>query len=484
MIFHRIVLIHLIILLGVSPGFSQANFEWPQTPAGAVFEDFVTAYNSGEASKIEAFVQRNYARVDTGYVTEKTEYWMDIYHRFGPVSAHSFSINKPLDLEVWVQGTTTRIWFAPEFVLAKDSNKVRAVGMLLGSQPPEALRPAQSDVEFISRVEHYLESNVHDNFFQGTVLVKKNGKVVINRGFGFKNVENQEKNKADTRMRTASVSKVVTAIAALQLVQQGQLNIHQPVSSYLPDLPKHIADKITIYQILTHTSGYELDGIDGFRDALEKTHSMSEVYALQLKYLPKWEGYDDFEEAERFDYSNDSYDLLAIIIEKVSGLSYPDFLKTRIFDVIGMPDTSFSNENISTPYRYDIGQNAVIDQERHYPYSWGQVSGAAALNTTVADLNQLFDSLKNTQDLIDLPHKSLLVAPLVSRGGQDYQSLGLVVSYEQALNLGHSGESLGHAAQMRYFPDSDYLLVVLSNNRSGAPNLYNFFKNNLPVTTR
>jgi CubicO group peptidase (beta-lactamase class C family) len=164
-------------------------------------------------------------------------------------------------------------------------------------------------------------------------------------------------------------------------------------------------------------------------------------------------------------------------------MSYPEYLKKNIFDVAKMPSTSFSNEGVSIPYRFDIKHGGLMNYNRsHYPYSIGRISGAGGLKSTVRDLRNLFNTLKNTEDFLDIPHKNLLFAPLVRKGGSEYTSLGLTISYDQTLNYGHNGTGVGNSAELRYFPKSDLLLIVLCNNRSGAQNLYSFFKNNLPIS--
>ncbi|NQZ07269.1 MAG: beta-lactamase family protein, partial [Algicola sp.] len=310
-----------------------ASFEWPKTPAAKVFEAFVIAYNTGSAAKIETFVKAHYGKSGAEYVAQKTEYWLDIFYRFGPVRAHSLSINQPLDLEVWVQGTTSKAWFAPEFLLNKTTHKIRATGMMTGEQPQGTATPAPSDKAFLANLIDYLSANENSGLFHGAVLVQHHNQTVLSQAYGFKNIAQKQKNSVTTKMRLASVAKPITAVAAIQLVQKGLLDLHTPVSKYLPELPKQIGDNITIFQLLSHTSGYELDGIDGFREALQKTHSMAEVYATQLKFLPQWQHYQAFEVSNKFDYANDSYDLVAIIIEKISGLRFETYIKQHIFDV-------------------------------------------------------------------------------------------------------------------------------------------------------
>ena len=300
-----------------------------------------------------------------------------------------------------------------------------------------------------------------------------------------------------------SISKPITAIACLQLVQQGLLDLNVPISLYLPELPKHISDQLKLAKLLSHTSGYELDGIDGFREELQKTRSMQEVYETQLKYLPEWEYFTTFNPSNKYDYSNDSVDLVAIIIEKISGLKYENYIKKYIFDVSGMTDTSFERDNAALSYRYDLITGGLKDYSSYYPYQIGKISGAAGLFGTTRDLQLFFNTLLRTNKLLDLSLKGLLFSPrariseatnvesssvFLEPKNKDeskiYNSyaLGLFVSYDSAFNIGHSGSSgTGTSTELRYFPKSDYLLIVLCNNFNGGKNAYNYFKNILPI---
>lgn len=473
---HIFTAVTLFLLVYGSAAIAQSVFEWPDSPGGAVYQDFLNAYNQGNPQKIRAFVKEHYDKMDAREIEETTEYWMDIFSRFGKAKPHSLSINKPYDLEVWLQGNISKTWFAPEFVLNKNTSKIKAVGMLLGSQPSNQESPAPSIKKFTERIENYLQLNEKAQLFQGSVLMIHKGKVIHNKGYGYRDLSKGKKNTVRTRFDIASITKPITAIAILQLVQKGLLSLNMPIEKYLPELPKHISKKITISQLLTHTSGYKLKKIKGFREEIAMTSSLSEVYQTHLKYLEKWKG---FSSKNKWSYSNQGYDLLAIIVEKISGLSFSDYLEQNIFIPAEITNTSFSPTNTSIPYRYDLKSNGLKDQ-REYPPFFGKVSGAAQLKSTTHDLAKLFNFIKSKDLLLDQVHKSLLISPLIRRSRSEYQTLGLKVSYETVLNWGHGGVYVGNTSELRYFPDSDLLLIVLSNNRSGAPNLYNFVKNNLP----
>ncbi len=472
----------LTILVGLSVihiSFAQSSFKWPESPSGYIFKDFLKAYNTGAPSEIESFIIKNYDNLSDAKLNELIEYWMDIFYRFGKARPHSLSINKPYDLEIWLQGTVSKAWFAPEFILNKETKKIKAAGLLLGDQPESTTDFASSNKEFYLRLNKYLTENEQQGLFQGAVLVLQNGKIIINKGYGLKNIEKNLYNDPTTRFDIASLTKLITAIAILQLAQKGLLDLYTSIDKYLPELPKNIATNITIFQLLTHTSGYKLKDIDGFREDIAKTNSLSEVYQIHLKHLPKWDKFTSFKVSEKWNYSNQGYDLLGIIIENITQRSYEEYVKKNIFNIAKMTNTSFSNENMAQPYRYSL-KNKGLKNYSDYPPFFGRVSGAAQLKSTIGDLTNLFKLIKNTDIILDSPYKALLFAPLVKRYGFNYQSVGLKVNYEPVLNIGHGGVAVGNTSELHFFPDSDLFVVILCNNRSGAPNAFNFIKNNLP----
>lgn len=479
--------IKYIVLIAISFCFSFSSlaqkstnaFSWPETPASDLFQDFLQAYNTGEIDEVRKFVRNHYGYNDSKKVDTQVEYWMDYYFRFGTLIPYEISINKPDDIEVWLQGETSKFWMAPEFILDKNTNKVRATGMLMGFQPRGVETPSKNTEEFISRLDDYLKEMEKTNLFQGVVLVQEGENVLIQQAYGLKDRYANERNSLSTRMRISSVTKMITGAAILSLVKDKTLSLEEPISTYLPDLPRQISDSVTIHHLLTHLSGIELDGIPEFRQEEKKARSIKEVYDLQLKYLPKWEKYQIYTVPDRFDYSNEEYNLLAIIIEKATGSTFEEYLKKHIFDKASMSATSFSKENLAVPYRYDIKENGLVSYEEHY--GTDGPSGAGKLKSTATDLNNFWQTLLKTDHILDLPHKSLMFAPMEKRGGSSiFSGYGTVIDYEGVLSIGHNGTNIGNQAELRYFPKHDITLVALSNNRNGAHSVFAFVKNNLP----
>lgn len=479
----------------------KTTFEWPDTPASTVFQDFIQSYNTGEEDQIRMFVKTHYQASNLEKENDRVEYWMDMYHRFGPVKPYELSINKPYDLEVWLQGTITKSWFAPEFIINKKDNKIEGQAMLQGALPDGIKIGLNDEKSMLREFKKYLSENEEKGFYQGAVLIQKGEEVLLESGYGYQNVEKQLKNTIDTRFRISSIMKTITSVACLKLAQEGLLDLNVPVSKYLPELPEHIATKFSVADILGHTSGYELDGIEGFREAYAKTTSMEEVYKLQLEYLHKWEHYENFNPDYKYDYANDSYDLAAIIIEKISKMPFEDFLKRFLFDVSGMTSTSFEADVNTGCYRYDLAGGGVIDFSSHYPNGVGKISGAGSIVSTVKDLQLFFNTLLKTSKILDISHKGWLFSPrakisIASNVIRDknfvslidvekarvknYYGLGTFINYDSVFHIGHSGTNIGNSTEWRYFPEADILFISLSNNRNGGKNSYNYFKNLMP----
>jgi CubicO group peptidase (beta-lactamase class C family) len=197
-----------------------------------------------------------------------------------------------------------------------------------------------------------------DNYFtttlnpiNGNVLVAENGKAIYKKSFGFADKKNKIPNSESSRFNIASISKTFTAVAILQLKEKGKLNIDDAVKKYLPEFP--FAD-ITVRHLLSHTSGmpdYELfNDIGG-----ERIITNQDV----LPNLNKWKKPLPFKPGEKLEYSNVNFQLLALIIEKVSGRKFVDYMQANIFSKAKMSDTYILEDILHR--RQD--KNRVINHE-------------------------------------------------------------------------------------------------------------------------
>ena len=158
--------------------------------------------------------------------------------------------------------------------------------------------------------------------FNGSVLVAENGKVIYKKGFGMANMEWAIPNQPDTRFRIGSVTKQFTATLILQLVEEGKIKLDGKITDYLTDYRKDTGDKVTIHQLLNHTSGIP--------SYTSRPNFLAEVsrnpYSVADFVKTFASGDFEFEPGSKFSYNNSGYFLLGAIIEKVTGKTYETVL--------------------------------------------------------------------------------------------------------------------------------------------------------------
>ena len=174
-------------------------------------------------------------------------------------------------------------------------------------------------------MDQVIQSYVANHQFMGSALVARDTQVIYNKGFGSANLEWDVPNSPATKFRLGSVTKQFTAASILLLEERGKLSVNDPVKKYLPGAPA-AWDKITIFHLLTHTSG--IPSFTGFPDyaKLEPFATTSEQLVARFCDKPL-----DFEPGEKWQYSNSGYVLLSHLIEKITGDSYEKFVRENIF---------------------------------------------------------------------------------------------------------------------------------------------------------
>jgi CubicO group peptidase (beta-lactamase class C family) len=195
------------------------------------------------------------------------------------------------------------------------------------------------------RMDQVVQSYVSSKKFMGSVLVARGGTVLLDKGYGFANLEWNVPNSATTKFRLGSVTKQFTAASVLLLQERGKLKVDDPVKNYMPDAPP-AWDKVTIYNLLTHTSG--IPNFTSFPDyaSTEAVSTTPEKLVARFRDKPL-----EFQPGEKWSYSNSGYVLLGFLIEKISGESYEKFVQENIFDPLGMKDSGYDSNSAIIPRR-------------------------------------------------------------------------------------------------------------------------------------
>ena len=200
--------------------------------------------------------------------------------------------------------------------------------------------------------------------FNGTVLVAKDGRPVLSKGYGMANFEWSIPNTPDTKFRLGSITKQFTAMTLLLLEQQGKLKLTDPVCKYVDPCPE-TWKPITLHHVVTHTAG--IPNFTSFPDYASTMMLKSPPAESLKKFRDKPL---DFDPGTKFNYSNSGFVLLGYIIEKVAGEPYEDYLRKNILDPLGMKDTG-----------YDHGETVLPKRAAGY------VNGKTLANAAIIDLS-------------------------------------------------------------------------------------------------
>ena len=208
-------------------------------------------------------------------------------------------------------------------------------GDLAKDWPKASVRPNMSETEVVAELRRYLDALVQRDLFSGNVLLAKGSDTLFLESYGMADKEHYVPNTADTKFNLGSINKLFTTVALMQLRDEGKVDFTKTLSTYLPDYAPAIASRITIQQLLRHTSGMG----DIFGPAYDATPK-DKLRSLR-DYLPLFAGKPlEFEPGARTRYSNAGYILLGLVIEKLSGMSYDDYVRTKIFAPLSMNDTA------------------------------------------------------------------------------------------------------------------------------------------------
>ena len=309
-----------------------------------------------------------------------------------------------------------------------------------------------------ARLDQVAGSYTSGNAFMGAVLVVDGDRVLLDKGYGMADLEWGIANAPDVKFRLGSLTKQFTATLVLLLQEDGKLKIDDPVSKYLPDVPK-AWEKITLANLLGHTSG-----IPSFTDMKEfgvwrmSPHTTEEELAL-FRDKPL-----DFEPGAKFAYSNSNFEVLGAVIEKVSGKKYGDLLRERLFEPLGMKDSGLDTDELILPKRaqgYMPGKGGlVLARSESMTVPWA----AGSIYSTTGDL------LKWEHGLFGGKILSADSLKAMTTPGKGSYGLGVFVADMGGLKeVSHGGGIEGFNTNLIYVPERRIAVVVLSNVNGAAP---------------
>jgi D-alanyl-D-alanine carboxypeptidase len=313
----------------------------------------------------------------------------------------------------------------------------------------------------LAALETFLRKEAAADRFSGAVLVAKEGDVLFRHAYGLADREHGISNTRETRFRIGSMNKMFTAVAILQLVEAGRVDLDASLGEYLTDYPnQRVADEVTIHHLLTHTGGTgDIFGpdFDAHREELRTLDDYVELYGTWgFEFLP----------GNRWAYSNYGFILLGVVIEKVTGQSYYEYVDTHVYEPAGMTSTGSLREDQAVPdrsigYTKPPGTTEWVPNTDTLPYRGTSAGGGYS---TTGDLARFADALLGHQLLSSESTELLITAKLESGPGAGY-----AYGFEDRRDaggdgsVGHGGGAPGMNGDLRIYPKSGYAVVVLAN---------------------
>ncbi len=328
------------------------------------------------------------------------------------------------------------------------------------SQPKEnkeVFFSMDKDKKVTDELDTYMKALEKNKNFHGSILVAKEGKVLLDQSYGFADFKQNTMNKPQTKFAIGSVTKQFTAMAIMQLTEKGLIDVEDKVSKYIPDFPN--GDLITIHNLLTHTSGLKnyTNSSEFLKLNLDNKDPMEVINLIKDTPL-------EFKPGEKFEYNNTNYVLLGIILEKVTNTSYEDYLQKNIFEPLNMTNTGicYGKDNglhDATPYSGFLEVAPVDDR-----LVLTQAYSAGNIYSTVEDLYRWDRALKTEELVKKETIDKIFKGHIDTSQGVSYGYGWMISDTDWGKKLFHGGNTFGFTANITRYPDEDLAIIVLTNN--------------------
>lgn len=313
----------------------------------------------------------------------------------------------------------------------------------------------------ISRIDGLFEPFAQPNVPGASAMVIQNGKILYAKGFGLADLKERTRCSTKTNFRLASLTKGFTAMSILILAEGKQLSLDDPITKFFPEFPDY-GKEITVRQLLSHRSGlldYEDYIPEGTRIPLSDRNVL---------YILREQNRTYFAPGSQFRYSNTGYAFLALIVEVVSGCTFPEFLKKKVFEPLQMNHTIAYEAGISRihdrAYGYvKEGESFVFSDQS--PTS--SVLGDGGIYSSVEDMYK-WDQALYTDKLLNrkmLEEAFAVSSPVTDMPGSGYGFGWYIGEYRGTQNIWHYGSTCGFSTRIERFPQKNFTVVILTNRR-------------------
>ncbi len=277
----------------------------------------------------------------------------------------------------------------------------------------------QQNSELATQIDRIMQAHATVGEFNGSVLVSRREQIIYEKGFGSANLEWNVPNDVTTKFEIGSMTKQFTAVLVLQFVNEGKIRLDGHLSDYLPYYRKDTGTRVTISELLSHTSGIpNFTDLPGFLEG-----PSSRVHHAVREFVEGFCSGDlRFEPGTKFEYSNSGYFLLGAVLEQISGVSYEQLLQARIFNPLGMKDSGYTHFDNIIKHRAAGYEHSPSGLQNARYYDMSVPFAAGALYSTVEDLS-LWDQALYGERLLPAELRDLLFKPNLEHYGYGWAIL-------------------------------------------------------------
>lgn len=455
---------------------SQSSAVIPDTPLGKLAGSLITVINTGDKQEIKNFIAENMSanalREDPpeGLASDL----QSLYRQTGGLDVMEIIPSKePNAIRFKLRSKRGNHWARFVTRLDKDQPaKLDGWGLRRILDPETEKAEAWpegkvTEAEAVKEIERHAAGAASRDYFSGVVLVAKGDRVLIHKAYGDAEKNFCGPNKLDTKFNLGSMNKMFTSVAIAQLVQAGKLSYDETLAKVLPDYQnKQTAEKITIHHLLTHTSGLG----DFFKPEFFKNR---EKYVALKAYLPIFANDPlQFEPGKSWAYSNAAFIVLGVIVEKVSGEDYFDYVREHIYKPAGMTNSdSFMRNDIVANLSYGYTRFSGNDPLEIKPrkINWMELplrgSSAGGGYSTAPDLLKFAQALRSYKLVNKELTEKITSAKVDTRFSPDIKyGYGVIEEKMSGRSVrGHGGGAPGINSDLKIFWDGSYTVVVMGN---------------------
>ena len=464
----KCVLLLSMLLLG---GHAWSDVPLPPTPAGTIFGEWLAVFNAADARQVQAFNERHPRHLNS------VENMVKASQRSGGMAVLRIEQSEPLRIVVLLQEKQTERALRAEFTASgAESPEFQRLDIKPTDLPPDLAPPRMSQAESLQAVIARADQLAKQDRVSGAILIARDNKVLLEKAWGQANRETGAAATTETQFRLGSLNKMFTATAVLQLVEAGKLSLQDPIGKYFSDYPnKEVASKVTVRHLLTHTGGTgDIFGPEFDANRLNLKEHADYVRLFGARALA-------FEPGSEDRYSNYGFVLLGVLIEKISGQSYYDFVRERIFQPAGMHSADSLPEDVDVPRRaagYRRDGDSWKSNASKLPYR-GMAAGGGY--STIGDIWRFAQALQSGK----LLSKATLAEATRPQNNKQWYGYGFtLLGANEIRSYGHGGGAPGMNADLRIYPELGYVLISLSNlDPPAASMLVDYYALRMPLSS-